>query len=455
MGITREHWREYRRTKDPGLRERLITENLAFVRQVAGRLALHLPRHLEFSELESAGIVGLLSAVESYDPEQPAEFATFAQHRIRGAILDDLRSQDLAPRSLRAKARQIEQAFLELERVLGRQPTDDEMADALGMDRDRYHDQLGEVHGLVMVSLDDPGTEADGPSGVRFHTALPDSELQDPFLVTAKREQVQLLGEIIDALPDQERLVLTLYYVEELTMKEIGRVLRVSESRISQIHTSAILRMRARLLKRKLQAADLLLGGSVRFTARDLVLALLLSLGWLLAGCAAPRAPSVRPSVVIPREAPLVIVPASSTTEDRPLSEAIARLFVLEMSSSGRDVRGPDWLRGQLRARGWDPTLTPLKELVTQRGEGSGRPGIDWQALGLSRALIVSVFDVDQHWEGAAKVTRVGVEAQLVALPGGDQLWAGRIAPASTGTTGWSFEQAAHVAVRKLADSLR
>lgn len=463
MEVTRERWREYRRTKDPQLRELLITANIGFVRQIAGRLKLQLPPHVELSELESAGIIGLLSAVESYDPDNTAEFVTFAQHRIRGAILDELRSCDLAPRSLRAKAREIERALVELERAHGRQPTDDEVADVLGMDREAYYHQLSEIHGLVMVSLDESGGDMDGAQTGRSHLELPDQEQQDPFIATATNERVKLLGETIDLLPDQERLVLVLYYYEELTMKEIGQVLHVTESRVSQVHTSAILRVRARLLRNRLQREDLHLDDRVTFTARELVLAILLSVGWVLAGCAAKHPAPIAPSVIMLRQSPVVVIPAPSSTEDKLLTEGVARLFVLELSGSGMDARGLDWLREEARSRGWDSTLAPLTEWMAQAGEGGERSwlapshlgGIDWQALGVSRVLIVGVFGVEQHWEGPVKVTRVGVEARLIALPTGEPLWAGRIAPASAGTTGWSFEYAARAAVRKLAESLR
>lgn len=438
----------------------LITANIAFVRQVAGRMALQLPPHVELGELESAGIIGLLSAVESYDPDNTAEFSTFAQHRIRGAILDELRSCDLAPRSLRAKAREIERALVELERAHGRQPTDDEVADALGMEREAYYHQLGEIHGLVMVSLDEPGVDMDGSQTGRSHFELPDQDQQDPFMAAATNERVKLLGETIDLLPDQERLVLVLYYYEELTMKEIGQVLHVTESRVSQVHTSAILRVRARLLRNRLQREDLRLDDRVTFTARELVLAILLSVGWVLAGCETKHPAPIAPSVVMLRQSPVVVIPAPSSTEDRLLAEGVARLFVLELSSSGMDVRGLDWLREEARSRGWDLTLAPLTEWMAQAGErswlaSSRLGGIDWQTLGVSRVLIVGVFGVEQHWEGPVKVTRVGVEARLIALPTGEPLWAGRIAPASAGTTGWSFEYAARAAVRKLAESLR
>jgi RNA polymerase sigma factor for flagellar operon FliA len=455
MEITREHWREYRRTKDPRLREILITAHISLVRHIAGRLSLHLPSHVETDELESAGVVGLLSSVESYDPEQGVEFASFAQHRIRGAILDDLRSRDLAPRSLRTKAREIEQTLFKLEGALGRQPSDDEVAAALGMGPEAYWQQLSEIRGPDLVSLDEPATDADGPQGARSKRELPDPDLRDPFTATASRERVQLLGKIIDTLPTQERLVLTLYYFEELTMREIGRVLEVSESRISQIHTSAILRMRARLLRAKLQRDDLVLEDRVFFTARELVMAILVSLGVLLAGCAAPSSPASHHSIVIPRHGRVVVIPRSASVEDRPLAEAVARLFVLEMSGSRTEVEGLDWLREQARSRGWDVPLGSLVEDVALPDRDARPPLIDWGALGVTSVLVVSVFGVDQYWEETARVTRVGVEARLISLPSGDLLWAGSVVPASAGMTGWSFEHATRVAVRKLAERLK
>lgn len=455
MEITREDWREYRRTKDPRLRDLLITANIALVRKIAGRLSLQLPSCVELGDLESAGAVGLLSAVESYDPEQAAEFATYAQHRIRGAILDDLRAQDFAPRSLRAKAREIEQALFKLEGTLGREPTDDEVATALGMERDAYWQQLGEIRGMVMVSLDERGTEADGSESDRLARELPDPVPQDPFTAAAFKERVRLLGEIIEGLPAQERLVLTLYYFEELTMKEIGRVIEVSESRVSQIHTAAILRMRARLLRIKLQRDDLITEESATFTLRELVLAILLSLGLLVGGCAAPVTLRPLQPVVIPREGRTVVMPALAPTEDRPLVEAVARLFVLELSHSAIDARGLDWVREEARARGWDTSLSSIEEGVPLRDGEMKLQAIDWAALGVRRALVVNVYGVDQQWEGTARVTRVGVEARLIALPSGVLLWAGKIAPGSAGTAGWSFEHATRIAVRRLAESLR
>lgn len=459
MEITRDDWKAYRRTKDPGLRDRLITANISLVRQVAGRLALQLPSCVEVGDLESAGAVGLVGAVESYDPDQPSEFGTYAQHRIRGAMLDDLRAQDFAPRSLRAKAREIQQTLLRLEGSLGREARDDEVAAALGMDRDTYWRTLGEIRGMVLVSLDEPGSEADGSESDRFMWELPDSAAKDPSTVAARKERVQLLGKIIEALPAQERLVLTLYYFEELTMKEIGRTLEVSESRVSQIHTSAILRMRARLLQVKLRRDDLVAEESATFTLRELVLAVLVSVGLLVGGCASSTAPSALRPVVIPRDGRTVVLPAPASVEDRPLVEEVARLFVLELSHAGIDVRGPDWVREEARSRGWDWRGDQWPQIIDStldpRHSTPDTGGVNWDVLGVRRVIVVDLHGVDQHWDGTARVTRVGIEARLIALPSGAVLWAGKIAPGSAGTAGWSFERATRIAVQKLVESVR
>lgn len=459
MDITRDDWRAYRRTKDPGLRDRLITANISLVRQVAGRLSLQLPSYVELGDLESAGAVGLVSAVEHYDPDQPSEFATYAQHRIRGAILDDLRAQDFAPRSLRAKAREIQQTLLRLEGGLGREPADDEVAAALGMDRETYWRTLGEIRGMVLVSLDEPGSETDGSESDRLMWELPDSASRDPSAVAVCNERVQLLGKIIEALPDQERLVLTLYYFEELTMKEIGRVLDVSESRVSQIHTSAVLRMRARLLQAKLRRDDLIAEESATFTLRELVLAVLLSVGLLVGGCASSAVPPALRPVVIPREGRTVVLPALASVEDRPLVEEVARLLVLELSRAGIDARGPDWMREETRSRGWDSRgdhwLSIRDSTLNTQHPTLDTGAIDWEALGIRRAIVVNLYGVDQHWDGTARVTRVGVEARLIALPSGALLWAGKVAPASAGTAGWSFERATRIAVQRLVESFQ
>jgi RNA polymerase sigma factor for flagellar operon FliA len=258
-GVMREElkatWRRFCVTRDPKLREQLVCANIELVRRVAGGLARRLPPHIERGDLESNGIPGLLAAVESYDPEANVEFAAFATTRIRGAILDELRNQDPLPRSLREKAREIKCTIARLEQSLMRTPSDEEVSGALGVSLETYHRRLTELRGGLHVSLDErwPEGESGDEHGMRDHWA------PDPWQSLALKERRALLGRIIDDLPRNERMVLSLYYFEELTMKEIGEVLEVTESRVSQIHSAALVRIRARLGKRRVGEEDLTL----------------------------------------------------------------------------------------------------------------------------------------------------------------------------------------------------
>jgi len=247
-------WRRFRATRDPALRDLLIRQTIGLVRRVAGRLALRLPPHLEVDDLESAGIPGLLAAIESYDPEAHVEFAAFATARIRGAILDELRSLDPLPRSLREKGREIERAVARLQQRMVRPPTDDEIAGELGISLESYHRTLLELRGGLHVSLES-GWGGDGERSEE--PSLSDGATPDPWQHLALKERRRLLAAVIDELPAKERTVLSLYYFDELTMKEIGAVLEVSESRVSQIHSAALLRIRARLQRRRLREEDL------------------------------------------------------------------------------------------------------------------------------------------------------------------------------------------------------
>ena len=249
-------WRRFRACRDTELRDRLIRETIGLVRKVAGRLALRLPPHVELDDLESAGIPGLLAAIEAYDPDKDVDFATYAQVRIRGAILDELRMLDPLPRSLRDKARQIERTSARLEQELLRAADDREIAEALGMEMETYHRVLYELRGGLHLSLDGGAPGEDADEGAE-PPSITDERAADPWQCMALKERKALLGEIIDRLPANERTVLSLYYYEELTMKEIAAVLEVSESRVSQIHSAALLRIRGRLRQRRLQAEDL------------------------------------------------------------------------------------------------------------------------------------------------------------------------------------------------------
>lgn len=256
MKDDRELWRAYRRSRSTEVRDRLIERHLVLVKYVAARVAGRLPSHLTLDDLYSAGLLGFLGAVEDYDPEQGVEFSLYATPRIRGAIFDELRRLDWVPRAVRKRVREAERAIDTLWRRLGRQPTDEEIAAELRIGLPAYHRLLGQ--GVTVISLDAPSGTEDGRSGA--WETLEDAGSPNPFAVLAAKERRAILGRIVDALPEQERRVMALYYYEDLTMRQVGAVLGVTESRVSQLHSSAILRLRAALRRHRLGAGDLVFG---------------------------------------------------------------------------------------------------------------------------------------------------------------------------------------------------
>ena len=257
---SRPLWRRYRASRDPELRDLLIRESIGLVRKVAGRLALRLPPHVERDDLESAGIPGLLGAIESFDPEMGVEFASYAQVRIRGAILDELRSLDPLPRGLREMARTIDRATARLEQRLLRPPEDQEVVAELGIPFEDYSRIRLELRAGLQLSLEaGKGANGDEDESAGEPPAMADRSTPDPWRSLALKERKILLGGIIDQLPGSERTVLSLYYYEELTMKEIAAVLELSESRVSQIHSAALVCIRGRLHRRRLGQEDLAL----------------------------------------------------------------------------------------------------------------------------------------------------------------------------------------------------
>jgi RNA polymerase sigma factor FliA len=238
--------RAYRRSKDPALRERLVEADLALVKYLAARIASRLPKHLRLDDLFSAGLMGFLAAVEDYDPERGVSFSSYASHRIRGAIFDELRRLDWVPRGTRERMRDAQRAIDTLSRRLVRPPTDQEVAKELGIEPEAYRASLS--RGITLVSLSAAGGSGTGePSLV---DSVEDATSPDPFLTLAEGERRAMLGRLMDGLPERERQVLALYYYEELTMREIGTVLGVTESRVSQLHSSAVLRLRV-ILRRQ------------------------------------------------------------------------------------------------------------------------------------------------------------------------------------------------------------
>ncbi len=224
--------------------ELLMIEHLPIVRFIARRIHERLPQHVPIEDLYSAGVVGLLDAFSKFDPSKQVQFRSYAQFRIRGAILDSLRTLDWSPRELRRKGRAIEQAIQTLTAQFGRTPSDIEIAQQLHIDLAAYQQLLGELKGLEIGTLHSERSEDSGEEELVY---LPNRPEDDPLFRYLHAEMRDRLTSAISDLPERERLVMTLYYYEETTMKEIGLILGVVESRISQIHASAVLHLRARL----------------------------------------------------------------------------------------------------------------------------------------------------------------------------------------------------------------
>lgn len=224
-------------------RERLILEHLPQVRLIARRIQDRLPENISLEDLVSTGVLGLISAIDHFDPSHNVKLKTYAEYKIRGAILDSLRGLDWAPRQKRHKAKQIEAAIAVAEQRLQRAPTEEDIAAQLGVTLDEYHRWLVEIRGLNIASLEYAGPDQ-GRDLLRY---IPDSEENLPSALLEQSELERLVAESIDQIPQIERTVISLYYHEELTLREIAQVVNLHESRISQLKSQAILRLRARL----------------------------------------------------------------------------------------------------------------------------------------------------------------------------------------------------------------
>ena len=224
--------------------ERLMMEHLPTVRYLARRIHKRLPQHIEMDDLVSAGVLGLIDAFRKFDPGKKVPFRSYAQFRIRGAILDSLRTLDWSPRDLRRKGRAIEEAIRALTARLGRAPAEPEVAAELGMELGEYQQLLGELKGLEIGTLHVEHSEDSGEEELAY---IPNRPEDDPLFCCLKSEMRTHLASAVDQLPERERLVMTLYYYEEMTMKEIGLAMGVVESRVSQIHASAVLHLRSTL----------------------------------------------------------------------------------------------------------------------------------------------------------------------------------------------------------------
>lgn len=228
-------------------KEELIKSYLPLVKKVVHRLSGRLPKDVDIREMLNSGIIGLVDALEKYDPRHETNFSTYAQFRIRGAILDSFRSQDWLPRSLRFKSHKIESAYHRIEQKLGRAATDEEVAIDLGIQVDELQKLLGEVGSIVMLSFEELGF---GHGEERFQAdEFIASKGQDPLHKLLSGEKVGLIARALDRLPEKERLVISLYFYEELNLKEIGEILGVTESRASQIRSRALIRLKNYLKK--------------------------------------------------------------------------------------------------------------------------------------------------------------------------------------------------------------
>ena len=245
----RDLWRRYKVDGDERARERLVVANAPLVKFVAGRMASGLPSHVDEADLVSYGLLGLIGAIERYELDRDVKFETFAVARVKGAIIDELRSLDWVPRSVRSRARDIERANAALEAQLGRAPTDEEMAERLEMGVEDFRNALLEIANSSVLALDDLWTFADPEGGggqISVLATIRDPKAADPLSEAQTTELKDRLADAIESLPERERLVIALYYYENLTLREIGEILGVTESRVSQLHTKAVLSLRSR-----------------------------------------------------------------------------------------------------------------------------------------------------------------------------------------------------------------
>jgi RNA polymerase sigma factor FliA len=241
-------WVEFKETGEPALRERLILHYSPLVKYVAGRVGVGLPPNIEQADLVSYGIFGLIDAIERFDLERAIKFETYAISRIRGAIIDELRAIDWIPRSVRYKAREIERAYARLEGELHRTPTEAEVAEEMGISLGDLHQIFSQVSFVNVVALDEL-LNVGGEKGDKLSLVdtLEDTKAEDPVAAFESEETKYLLAKAINQLPEREKIVVTLYYYEGLTLAEIGQVLGVTESRICQMHTKAVLQLRTKL----------------------------------------------------------------------------------------------------------------------------------------------------------------------------------------------------------------
>jgi RNA polymerase sigma factor for flagellar operon FliA len=242
-----ELWQKYRKSKDIKIRDTFIRQYAPLVKYVAGKVAVGMPSNVEFDDLVGFGTFGLLDAIEKFDPEKNVKFKTYAVTRIRGAIFDELRSIDWVPRSVRQKTREVEDAIGTLEGKLGRPATDQEVASEMGINEEEYQHITMKISGASIISIHEVWYSGDENDKVSIADSIESPSSLNPEVIAERDEIKRVIVEAISELPENEKKILVLYYFEDLTLKEIGQVLGVTESRVSQLHTKAIMRLRSRL----------------------------------------------------------------------------------------------------------------------------------------------------------------------------------------------------------------
>ncbi|OHD11726.1 MAG: RNA polymerase sigma factor WhiG [Spirochaetes bacterium GWC1_27_15] len=246
-----ELWVLYKKTKEPKIRDFLIKQYAPLVKYVAGKVAMGKPGNIEYDDLVGFGVFGLIDAIEKFDPEKNVKFKTYAVTRIRGSIYDELRAIDWVPRSVRQIAKEIELAINTIEARTGKVATDQEIAEQLNVDIREFYSSMTKISSTSLLSLSDTWYSGDDNDKISIMDTIESPNTLNPD-VSVEREAVKdLIVKAINELPDKEKKVLVLYYYEDLTLKEIGEVLEVTESRVSQLHTKAIIRLKAKLAEIK------------------------------------------------------------------------------------------------------------------------------------------------------------------------------------------------------------
>ena len=242
-----ELWALFKQSRDSDIRDLFVRQYAPLVKYVAGKVAMGMPHNVEFDDLVGFGVFGLFDAIKKFDPDKHVKFKTYAVTRIRGAIFDELRSIDWVPRSVRQKTREIEDTIHRLESSLGRAASDQEIADEMRMTTKEFQKTMMKISGTSILSLNDVWYTGDDNDKVSIVDSIESPSSLNPDIIVEKDEIKRVIIQAITELPEKEKKVLVLYYYEDLTLKEIGKILEVTESRISQLHTKAIMRLRAKL----------------------------------------------------------------------------------------------------------------------------------------------------------------------------------------------------------------